>query len=286
MLEHPKILIVGGGSRIAAALAGRLGEAAITVARRSTGRSRDVLVEDYSAIPSETLARMDCVINCVGASGGRPALLDDVNIAIPLRLAEAARACGVGHLIHISSFSVYGKARAIDRATPTKPMNAYGRSKLMADERLLAMAGPGFDVTILRLPLVYGENLRGKVGRLLKLWRHVRWLPAPAGDIRRAVIGVDLAAEVLTRLAEDTPRTGVHLAADPRPFTYGDAARSRPEKLNLIPIPRPLSRLAERAAPSLGGRLFGNSDLAASDNLVTNFGLPSRLYRDIAIASL
>ncbi|WP_375390904.1 NAD-dependent epimerase/dehydratase family protein [uncultured Sphingomonas sp.] len=287
--KDARILVVGGGSRIAAALAPLLGDAATYVVRRPAGRPRQLIVADYGDIPAATLDGVECLINCTGASTGGAAHLDAVNVDMPRRLAVAASAAGVRHLVHVSSFSVYGGAHVIDRNTPVAPTSDYGRSKLAADTALLALADDRLSVTILRLPLIYGRASLGKLGQLMRLWAQIRVLPVPSGDVVRAMIGVDLSAQVVARLTAE-PRTGVVFAADPRPFTYADAAqawaRAGKGTLHRLSIPRPLARFIERAAPAIGGRLFADSRLADDDNLAIRYGLASRLYRDIALADL
>lgn len=285
MSSNGDILLVGGSSRLATAVVPILGATAIALSRRVTGHPREIIVADYGQPPATVWEGITCVVNCVGISTGSASELDRINITIPCRLAAAAKAAGVRHLIHVSSFSVYGSACAIDAKTPALPASDYGRSKLKADTALLALANDHFVVTIVRLPLVYAEKTLGKLGRLLRLWTRLGVLPVPAGDVGRAMIGVPLAAKVIARLVAE-PRTGIVFAADPCPFTYADAAKARAGKLRRIVVPTGLVRLAIRLAPPIGGRLFADSRLADSDNLAIRYGLPSQLYRDITTADL
>lgn len=284
--ERSRILVVGGGSRIAIALGARLGAEAAFVSRRATRRPLGLAVDDYGSIPAAAFEGVRCVVNCVGISEGSREALTAVNVEVPRQIAGAAKAAGVPHMIHISSFSVYGPARHIDRATSPAPASDYGRSKLSGDTALLALADPGFAVTILRLPLIYGVDSLGKLGQLLRLWRRVRVLPVPRADVSRAMISVDLSAATIAQLATAEPRAGVAFAADPRPFTYAETMQARPEALHRLPLPRPVTDFFERAMPAIGTRLFMNSQLAEADNLAIEFGLASQLYRDIAAADL
>jgi len=281
--ERTRILVVGGGSRIARALGARLGTEATFMSRRSTRHPVGLQVDAYDDIPASAFDGVRCVVNCVGISAGSRDALVAVNADVPRQIAAAAKAAGVPHMIHVSSFSVYGAARRIDRETPPSPASDYGRSKLAGDTALLKLADDGFAVTILRLPLIYGADSLGKLGQLLRLWRRVRLLPVPRADVVRAMISVDLSAAILARLAA-TPRTGIVFAADPRPFTYRDAMQARSERLYPLPLPRPVTALVERTVPAIGNRLFVDSALAESDNLAIEYGLASQLYRDIAAA--
>lgn len=288
-VKDANILVVGGGSRIAEALVPLLGDVAAYAVRRPIGRPRELVVADYGAIPSAALTGMGCVINCAGVSTGDPAHLAAVNADLPHRLAIAAKAAGVRQLVHVSSFSVYGGAHAISCDTPEAPASDYGRSKQAGDAALLALADASFAVTILRLPLVYAPASLGKLGQLLALWTRVRVLPVPAGDIARAMIGVELSATVIARIAGE-PLTGapgrIVFAADPEPFTYAAAADARRGRLYRLPVPRAWTRLAERIFPAVASRLFADSRLAEADNLAIRYGLSARLRRDIAAADL
>lgn len=284
--QQGDILLIGGGSRIAGALSTALGKRACCVVRRITGQPREQVVADYATIPPEWFEKAHCVVQCVGTSNGSHAMLNRVNADLPVAIAHAARERGVKHFLHISSFSVYGRARVITAATPLAPNSPYGHSKLKADQALLELANNDFRVTILRLPLIYGGRTRGKLEQLIALWLHLRVLPVPAADVRRAMIGVDLTAHVILHLLDamqdGTAQGGVVLAADPRPFTYVDAARAHTRRLYRLPLPTLLTKLAERVAPGVSERLFADSILPDTDNVAVAFGLPSRLYCDIA----
>lgn len=280
-----QILVVGGGSRIARSLIPLLRNAAIFVRRcPMAGQVRDFVVNDYDTIPPDIFRGVRCVINCVGVSRGSAAELKRINVELPRRWAKAAKVAGVHHIIHISSFSVYGGAHTIDRDTMATPVSDYGRSKLAADEELLGLADEHFRVSILRLPLVYGGDSLGKLGQLLLWWERMRVLPIPVGDVSRAMIGVELSAEVIAQLCW-TPHTGIVFAADPQPFTYTEAARSRGRRLFRLSLPRVMTSLVARVVPTLGRRLFADSRLAEADNLAIRYGLASRLLHDMATIS-
>lgn len=288
-ISRPNILVIGGGSRIAAALDGCLLKRARWIVRRECGRSNEIRVANYGAIPSTTFEGIDCVVNCVGVSEGGRAHLHHVNVDLATRIAAAAKAMGVARFVHISSFSVYGGAAFINSTTKEAPVSDYGRSKLDADTALAEMSSANFDVVLLRLPLIYATGAvggLGKLGTLLRFWRRVRIWLVPVGDISRAMIGVELSAEVIARLIADR-RTGIVFAADPKPFTYSGVmkARSR-DRLRRLPVPRMVAATLARAIPGFGVQLFADSRLSEADNLAIEYGLASRLERDIATAEL
>ena len=173
----------------------------------------------------------------------------------------------------------------IDAQSPPSPITEYGRSKWRADEALMRLADDDFAVSILRLPIVYDEGSLGKLGQLLKLWRRIRVLPVPAADVSRSMISASMSAEIIAHMVK-TPRTGVYFGADPRPFRYQAVAELQNSNLRVLRVRPQLTDVAKALAPSIGHRLFDDSLLSDSDNLAISFGLESRLYRDIANASL
>jgi UDP-glucose 4-epimerase len=71
----------------------------------------------------------------VGESGTHPERYYRTNVAGTLNLLDAMRAADVGRLVFSSTCAVYGQPDEvpISEAAPTRPENAYGRSKLAVD---------------------------------------------------------------------------------------------------------------------------------------------------------
>ena len=68
--QDSPLLVVGGGSRIAGALAPLLGDAAAYVVRRPSGYARETIVDDYRSLPHTAFIEAECIINCVGTPTG------------------------------------------------------------------------------------------------------------------------------------------------------------------------------------------------------------------------
>ena len=71
----------------------------------------------------------------VAESVAQPELYYRNNVVGSLNLLDALRAAGVRRLVFSSTCAVYGEPEAVpmDEATPTRPVNAYGASKLAVD---------------------------------------------------------------------------------------------------------------------------------------------------------
>jgi len=97
------------------------------------------------------------------------------NILATQRLLDAARTAGIGHLIHISTSSVYGLDSSGDEERPTRPISPYGVTKLGAEHLVRAYARQ-FDlpVTILRYFSIYGPRQRPEMGYAVFIDRILR----------------------------------------------------------------------------------------------------------------
>ncbi len=119
-----------------------------------------------------------------------------INAEGTAQLAEAAAACGVKRFILASSVKAMTESTAPDsplteRMSPT-PQDAYGKSKLEAERRLAKIcATTGMEWLILRLPLVYGPEVKANMLRLIGLVD--KNVPLPFRNItnRRSLISLE-----------------------------------------------------------------------------------------------
>ena len=94
-------------------------------------------------------------------------LFFEVNCNLAVKIAKAAKKAGVKQFILLSSMSVYGAASGyIDKKTLPNPENAYGKSKLKADNIIKKLENDDFIFTCLRPPMVYGKGCKGNYQRL------------------------------------------------------------------------------------------------------------------------
>ena len=84
-----------------------------------------------------------------------------VNVDATLALAQAARAAGVGHMVHCSSVGVMGDVTSppADERSSCLPTNVYEKSKLAGERAVLQFANEtGFPVSVARPAWVYGPR--------------------------------------------------------------------------------------------------------------------------------
>jgi nucleoside-diphosphate-sugar epimerase len=101
-----------------------------------------------------------------------PGLTHDINYRATVRLAELARAAGVGRFVFSSSCSMYGVAghdRPLDETAALNPQTAYARSKVEAERELARMgeADPAFCPVMLRNATAYGISPRQRFDLVL-----------------------------------------------------------------------------------------------------------------------
>jgi UDP-glucose 4-epimerase len=104
----------------------------------------------------------------VGESVERPLAYYANNAGVTLNLIRACLAGGVGRFVYSSSAAVYGQPTRlpIDEDAPTRPLNPYGHSKLMAERMLRdAAAAHGLEYAILRYFNVAGADPEGRTGQ-------------------------------------------------------------------------------------------------------------------------
>lgn len=277
------ILVLGGDSRLGRALRRNLAPRVSTVVRRVPVSAYEHATTDYASIPPAALDGIDAVINCIGTPQGSADTLWHINARIPLAAARQAKAAGIRRFVQISSFSVYGGKERIGCDTPVAPVSAYGHAKAHADIELTALANSHFMPISLRLPAIVDLDGRDKLHSLIRLWRRIRYLPAPRTQVSRSMIGVDLAARAVLRSLDDK---GVVHAADPAPFEYERAALILTDalgrNLSCFHPPRQLFRLLALTAPAIHESLYRDSLLSPDDNIVATEREYPGLYDIIA----
>ena len=123
------------------------------------------------------------------------------------------------------------------------PKDAYAKSKLEAEKVLWKVSSElGLEIVIVRLPLVYGFDVRGNLARLIKLVKSNIFLPLSLVKNQRSMIGMDNLVDLLIRCVDHPEASGkTFLASDGEDLSTPELikliASSMGRKANLFPFP-------------------------------------------------
>lgn len=185
------------------------------------------------------------------------------NFELTKMLAERAVADGVGQFVFLSTVKVYGEknidGKAFTESALCNPVDAYGKSKLDAENVLKSLETDSFKVSIIRCPLVYGPGVKGNMERLIKLAKS----PFPLGfkgiENRRTMVYVDNLIALIDTIIEELT-SGVFLAADDQPISTSDIMillrHALGRKSNIFRMPSLLLGMIGWLAPDLKTRLL------------------------------
>jgi nucleoside-diphosphate-sugar epimerase len=208
------------------------------------------------------LAGVDTIIHSAGLAPTMTGSPDEdfrrLNTAATGNLAQAAQRAGVRRFIFLSSLRAQADVSARDVLTedlPPVPTDAYGRSKLAAEQEL---SRHDLDWVALRLALVFGPGVKGNVARLVDVARSPYWLPFGALRAKRSLLSLDnLVTAVETVMATPQLLRRPLIVADPEPLSIAQMITAMRAGLGrrrgLIPVPSTILHA--------GFRLMGRGEL-------------------------
>ncbi|KXF75362.1 hypothetical protein ATN84_19050 [Paramesorhizobium deserti] len=299
-------MVTGASGFIGRALVPFLLEAdyAVRAASRTPEKLPSKEVETAMLPPSDAppeafkalVAGCDHVVHLAAiAHAGRKqatAAYEAVNKVLAERLAEAAHDAIPGKFLFVSSIRAQcGPVRdGIVRETdPAQPEDDYGRAKLAAEKTIASIFADTAKFTILRPVLVYGPDVRGNMGMLIRLARLPLPLPFAGLDARRSLLDRQaLCDAILHAVREPRTNSGTYLVADAAPLSVAEIIAAirmgLGRRAGLFPLPQSwLERLAGLAGQSKRWQAV-TGGLVASPLLLeaTGWRPPEDTFRRIA----
>jgi dihydroflavonol-4-reductase len=263
-----KALVTGAtgfvGSHLAEALRQRGDD--VTALARSSRKAEPLIAQGVSVIPGDLhdLAALQRAVkgqNVVYHVAGLVAARNEAEFLRANRggtenVVAAMERAGVSRLILVSSLAAAGPAprgAPLSGDEPARPVTAYGRSKLAAEQ---IVRRSGLSWSIVRPPIVYGPRDR----EILKVFRLARLRIAPVfGDGAQELVAVhaeDLAAALIAAASSPATTGRTYTACHPEVFTsaqFGVAvASAMGRSVTTLRIPQTVGRavlsLTEAAA--------------------------------------
>jgi nucleoside-diphosphate-sugar epimerase len=244
---------------------------------------------------SQALADADAVIHSAGLAHAMSGMPDDdyraLNTESTIALAHAAQRAGVRRFIFLSSIRAQcgPSAEAVQtEGLPSQPTDAYGRSKLAAEQGLAEL---DIDWVALRPVVVYGPGVKGNIAQLMRLARLPFPLPLGGLKAQRSLLSVDnLAAAIACVLATPQPLRRPLIVADSEPVTLPAMIAAMRRGLGrwpgVFPVP---AALLHAACQVVGwGELYDRvaGPLVADASAQRSFGWTPTIATEAGLAAL
>ncbi len=265
-----RILVTGASGFIGRTLVAELASSGHSV-RAAMRQPADIFPRSVEVVAVSDLTRpvewrpllkgAESVVHLAGIAHTGPGATDEaydrINRLATAELAGAAKAIGIHHLVFISSIrsqSGPSSEKILREGDPPNPTDAYGRSKLAAED---AVRASGVPFTILRPVLIYGPGVRGNLARLIELAREPWPLPLGLCRNRRSLLArQNLIGAIHFTLEQPVAKGETYIVADPTALTLAEMIsamrRGQGRRPGLLPIPP--------ALVALGAHVIGRAE--------------------------
>ena len=195
-----------------------------------------------------------------------------VNSDLAYETAWEAKKQGVKHFIFFSTIKVYGDGGFEDKIfseiSDCQPIDGYGKSKLDAEKRILAIADDHFRVSIVRPSMVYGKGVKANMLMLSKLVQKLPIIPLAGINNNRAMVSIDNLMITLDAIIKNS-QTGIYLACDRSTVSTSELVNKLIKLLNpdkkLLKLPKLIISILKLIFPHYSRRLFGSFNVDATE---------------------
>lgn len=261
---------------------------------QTVGRTNTDIKFDLRNEFKSSLNAFSCVIHAAGKAHLVPLSQEDarvfwdVNVIGTRNLLKALESKPPKRFVFISSVAVYGVTFGVGlkEQTPLLARDPYGQSKLQAEAEVTEWCKRhGVICTILRLPLVYGENPPGNLKAMIQGIKKGYYFNIAGGKAQKSMVRVEDVARFILPASQVG---GIYHLTDGQHPTFNDLSHFMAKSLgrNWIPnMPLGLARLLAKIGDFMGPIFPLNSDklikitsdLTFDDSLArANFGWDPR----------
>ena len=214
---------------------------------------------------------VDCILHLAALvhqmNGAPEEKYFEVNTELTKSLANKAKEAGVAHFVFYSTVAVYGTHGSIDKEivlsinSPTNPKDAYGKSKLEAENILRRLEYKNFIVSVIRPPMVYGDNCPGNMARLEKLVKKFPILPFGNNEFKRSIVHINKLLDETKKIIDNREK-GIFIPKDDKDVSIkeivGNLAFKNGKNMTLVKIPRFLLKFMYKIKPKVITSLYGS----------------------------
>ena len=266
-----RILITGANSYIGTSFEKWVAQWPEEYQVESVGTRNDEWKElDYS--PYDTIFHVAGIAH-QDAKADQEELYYKVNRDLTIEVARKAKSEGAKQFIFMSSMIVYGasskigETKVITRDTVPEPINFYGNSKLQAEQGILPLQSEGFNVVVIRPPMIYGKDSKGNYPLLAKFAKITPVFP----DIenKRSMLHIDNLTELIRLLISKNER-GIFFPQNKEYVKTSEMVKTIADisgkKMKLVKLFNPILYLFSNKI-GLINKVFGdlNYDMSLSD---------------------
>ncbi len=184
------------------------------------------------------LEGVDAVVHC---AVGEP----EVTVEGTRKLLAACLERGVRRVVYLSTVEVYGDAAGeVEESAPLSPCDAYGESKVAAEEVCREAQAQGLEVSVLRPAIVYGPFSRWWTERFAERLGSGQWrLFEGFGDGRCNLVYIDdLISAILACLSRPEAAGEAFNVNGPDRVSWNEYVEALNQELGLPPLVRSRQR--------------------------------------------
>lgn len=198
----------------------------------------------------------------------------EINKELCLQTAINAKNAGIKQFVFLSTVKVYGRYQpgkgSWNESSVCDPEDGYGKSKYAAEVALKELDDNNFTVSIVRTPLVYGEDVKANMRSIIKLVERFSILPLGKINNKRSFTSIENLVAFIDRIIEKRA-SGVFIAKDEEALSTTELvnfiSESLGKKLILITIPKFIINLVTFIYPRIFDRLYGSFEMENSQTL-------------------